>query len=113
MIQGIIMPHPPIARELIGRGEEKKIQNTLSAYRTKSEKIAAYAPETIVIISPHNIFFRDAFYVSPGGTYTNGIPSRLLPKVMLRDMRGVPYAIIPFGSQEQNTLPGRNQQRWR
>ena len=73
MLQGIIMPHPPIARELVGRGEEKKIQATLDAYRAASRQIAEYAPETIVIISPHNVFFRDAFYISPGETYTDSL----------------------------------------
>ena len=73
MLQGIIMPHPPIARELVGRGEEKKIQATLDAYRAASRQIAEYAPETIVIISPHNVFFRDAFYISPGETYNDSL----------------------------------------
>ena len=73
MIQAVIMPHPPIARHLVGRGEEEKIQKTLDAYKRASEQIREYAPETIVIISPHNIFFRDAFYVSPGKTYTDSL----------------------------------------
>ena len=73
MIQAVIMPHPPIARELVGRGEEKKIQATLDAYRTASRQIADYGPETIVIISPHNIFYRDAFYVSPGEIYKDSL----------------------------------------
>ena len=73
MKSAVIMPHPPIARPLVGRGEEKKIQTTLDAYRTASQQIAADAPETIVIISPHNILFRDAFYISPGETYTDSL----------------------------------------
>ena len=73
MISAVIMPHPPIARELVGRGEEKKIQSTLDAYRTASRQIAEYAPETIVVISPHNIFYRDAFYISPGETYSDSL----------------------------------------
>ena len=73
MKSAVIMPHPPIARPLVGRGEEKKIQATLDAYRTASRQIAADAPETIVIISPHNILFRDAFYISPGETYTDSL----------------------------------------
>ena len=73
MISAVIMPHPPIARPLVGRGEEKKIQQTLDAYRAASRQIAEDAPETIVIISPHNIFFRDAFYISPGETYTDSL----------------------------------------
>ncbi len=67
------MPHPPIARELVGRGEEQKIGATLDAYRKASRLIARDAPETIVVISPHNTFFRDAFYISPGEAYTDSL----------------------------------------
>ena len=73
MLSAVIMPHPPIARPLVGRGEEKKISATLDAYRDASRQIAEFAPETIVIISPHNIFFRDAFYVSPGTEYSDSL----------------------------------------
>ena len=73
MRSAVIMPHPPIARPLVGRGEEKKIAATLEAYRTASRQIAADAPETIVIISPHNILFRDAFYISPGSEYRDSL----------------------------------------
>ena len=73
MKSAVIMPHPPIARPLVGRGEEEKIRATLDAYRKASEQIAQDAPETIVIISPHNIFFRDAFYISPGEIYTDNL----------------------------------------
>ena len=73
MRSAVIMPHPPIARPLVGRGEEKKISSTLEAYRTASRQIAADAPETIVIISPHNILFRDAFYISPGTEYRDSL----------------------------------------
>lgn len=87
MISAVIMPHPPIARKLVGRGEEEKIRHTLDAYRSASEQIAEYAPETIVIISPHNIFFRDAFYVSPGETYRDSLARFGAPA----DRISVPY----------------------
>ena len=87
MISAVIMPHPPIVRELVGCGEEQKIQSTLDAYRSASRKIAEYAPETIVIISPHNIFFRDAFYVSPGESYMDSLSRFGAPE----DRISVPY----------------------
>ena len=87
MISAVIMPHPPIARKTVGRGEEKKIQKTLDAYKKASEKIKEYAPETIVIISPHNIFFRDAFYVSPGEIYTDSLSRFSAPD----DKVSIPY----------------------
>ena len=87
MISAVIMPHPPIARKLVGRGEEEKIRHTLDAYRSASQQIAEYAPETIVIISPHNIFFRDAFYISPGETYRDSLARFGAPA----DRISVPY----------------------
>ena len=73
MLSAYIMPHAPIARPAVGRGEEKKIQKTLDSYRSVSRKIAQEKPETIIIISPHNVMYRDAFYLSPGYVYTDSL----------------------------------------
>ena len=73
MLSAYIMPHAPIARPAVGRGEEKKIQKTLDSYRCVSRKIAQEKPETIIIISPHNVMYRDAFYLSPGDVYTDSL----------------------------------------
>lgn len=73
MLSAYIMPHAPISRPAVGRGEEKKIQKTLDSYRSVSRKIAQEKPETIIIISPHNIMYRDAFYLSPGDVYTDSL----------------------------------------
>ncbi len=66
MISAYIMPHPPVARPEVGQGREKEIQNTLDAYRKASILIAQDSPETIVVISPHSIVYRDAFYIALG-----------------------------------------------
>ncbi len=66
MISAYIMPHPPIARPEVGKGREKEIQATLDAYRKASKLIAEDAPETIVVISPHSIVYKDAFYIASG-----------------------------------------------
>ncbi len=69
MLSAYIMPHPPIARHSVGRGEEKRISVTLESYKKASKMIAEDAPETIVVISPHNVMYRDAFYIAKGRTY--------------------------------------------
>ncbi|MCL1874917.1 MAG: AmmeMemoRadiSam system protein A [Synergistaceae bacterium] len=61
-----IMPHPPIILPLVGRGEEKKIQKTITSCRAVAEKVAASKPETIVLTSPHSIMYADYFHISPG-----------------------------------------------
>ncbi len=69
MLSAYIMPHPPVARPEVGKGREKDIQATLDAYKKASEMIAKDSPETIVVISPHSIVYRDAFYISAGKSW--------------------------------------------
>lgn len=67
MITGAFMvPHPPLIIPEIGRGEEKKIQDTIDAYHEVGRRIGALRPDTIVLISPHQIMYADYFHISPG-----------------------------------------------
>lgn len=67
MITGAFMvPHPPLIIPEIGRGEEMRIQNTIDAYHEAGRRIAGLKPETIVLISPHQIMYADYFHISPG-----------------------------------------------
>ncbi|MCL1828015.1 MAG: AmmeMemoRadiSam system protein A [Oscillospiraceae bacterium] len=66
LIRAFALPHPPLAVPDVGKGEEQKIKNTLSAFEEISEEIAAVAPETIVFITPHSTMYSDYFHISPG-----------------------------------------------
>lgn len=67
MITGAFMvPHPPLIIPEIGRGEEQNIQDTVCAYHEVGKRIAELKPETIVLISPHQIMYADYFHISPG-----------------------------------------------
>lgn len=61
-----IVPHPPLIIPKIGRGEEKKIQNTVDAYEIIGQRIAGIKPQTIIVISPHSIMYGDYIHISPG-----------------------------------------------
>jgi AmmeMemoRadiSam system protein B len=61
-----IVPHPPLIVPQIGRGEEKKVSATISAYQQAAEQIAEIKPETIIISSPHSVMYYDYFHISPG-----------------------------------------------
>lgn len=63
---GFMAPHPPLIIPDVGRGEEKKIQNTIDAYQRIAEKIGRLQPETIVLLSPHQTLYADYFHISPG-----------------------------------------------
>ena len=55
-VKGAVMvPHPPLIVPAVGRGEEKKIQATVDAYHQAARQIAAWKPDTVVIISPHSV----------------------------------------------------------
>jgi AmmeMemoRadiSam system protein A len=58
------MPHPPLIIPTIGKGEEKKIQDTIDSMDKIGMLIAEYSPDTIVVITPHGNLFRDAISVN-------------------------------------------------
>lgn len=66
ILAAVMVPHPPLIVPEVGRGEEKKIQKTITAYKKAAREIAAYRPETIVILSPHQTMYADYFHISPG-----------------------------------------------
>lgn len=61
-----MVPHPPLIVPDIGRGQEKEIQKTIEAYHAAARKIGSLEPETIVLVSPHQIMYSDYFHISPG-----------------------------------------------
>jgi len=67
MITGAFMvPHPPLIIPEIGRGEEKKIQATVDSYHETGRRIAGLKPETVVLLTPHQVMYADYFHISPG-----------------------------------------------
>lgn len=61
-----IVPHPPLIVPEIGRGEERKIQKTIDSYKEIAKEAAAMHPDTVVVLSPHSVMYRDYFHISPG-----------------------------------------------
>lgn len=66
IVAAYAVPHPPLIVPEVGRGQERAIQDTIDAYREVARRIAAHAPDTIVVVSPHAPLFRDCFHVSTG-----------------------------------------------
>ncbi|MBN7572566.1 AMMECR1 domain-containing protein [Clostridium sp. 2-1] len=59
-----LMPHPPIIIPDIGKGEEKKIEETSLACNKIGREVADIKPDTIIIITPHATMFSDAISIS-------------------------------------------------
>ncbi|MBO7340094.1 MAG: AmmeMemoRadiSam system protein A, partial [Lachnospiraceae bacterium] len=66
IVAAFMVPHPPMIVPQIGGGRQRQIQATIDAYEKVAEEIAALAPETILISSPHSVMYADYFHVSPG-----------------------------------------------
>lgn len=59
-----LMPHPPILIPQIGRGEEKRAEQTIKACQLIGEEIHSIGPDVIIIITPHGPVFRDAVAIT-------------------------------------------------
>ncbi len=61
-----MLPHPPLIVPEVGKGEETKIADTIQAYHKAAREIGELEPETIVLVSPHQVMYADYFHISPG-----------------------------------------------
>lgn len=66
IVKAIMVPHPPLAVHEVGHGEEEKISDTLTAYRQAVSALADSRPQTVIVLSPHALMYRDYFNVSSG-----------------------------------------------
>lgn len=66
ILAAYMVPHPPLILPEIGKGTENAIQRTIDAYRKVAEEIGSLKPDTIVVISPHQVMYADYFHISPG-----------------------------------------------
>ena len=66
ILAAYVVPHPPLIVPEVGRGEEKKIQLTINAYERAMKEAADFAPDTVIIVSPHTVMYADYFHIAPG-----------------------------------------------
>ena len=66
IVAAYVVPHPPLIVPAVGHGQERAIQATVDAYEEVARRIAAHAPDTIVVVSPHAPLYYDCFHVSTG-----------------------------------------------
>lgn len=53
ILGAVIAPHPPLIIPTVGRGQERKVQATIDAYRTAAKQATVWEPEVLIITSPH------------------------------------------------------------
>ena len=62
----VIVPHPPLIIPAVGRGQEDGIRATVDAYRAAAARVAAWAPDVLIVSTPHSVLYSDYFHISPG-----------------------------------------------
>ncbi|MDO4733382.1 MAG: AmmeMemoRadiSam system protein A [Bacillota bacterium] len=83
MIGAVIVPHPPLIIPEIGCGQERGIQQSIDAYRTAVNLVAAWKPEVLILASPHTIMYADYFHISPGSRANGDMSAFRAPQVHL------------------------------
>jgi AmmeMemoRadiSam system protein A len=63
---GIIAPHPPIMVDEVGGADARVTTASASAMRIARQLLERFAPQTVVVVSPHAPGFGDAFTVTVG-----------------------------------------------
>ena len=85
IIAAYMVPHPPMIVPEVGRGSEQQIEATRMAYSQVAEEIAALAPETIIISSPHATMYADYFHISPGRNAEGSFERFNAPQTLFRE----------------------------
>ncbi len=62
-IFGVMVPHPPIFVESVGGAERHRADASLSALALVARAIAAFRPDTLIVMSPHAPAVYDTFLV--------------------------------------------------
>ncbi|HVI39822.1 MAG TPA: AmmeMemoRadiSam system protein B, partial [Anaerovoracaceae bacterium] len=63
ILNGYILPHPPIIVPGIGHGREREASSTIEAVKRAAKEIGKDKPTTIVLSTPHAPCFRDFVYI--------------------------------------------------
>ena len=85
ILAAVMVPHPPLIVPEVGRGGERQIEATNAAYLRAAQEIAALAPETVIVSSPHATMYADYFHLSPGKSAEGSFARFRAPQVRFRE----------------------------
>ncbi len=105
VIGAIMVPHPPIILPEVGRGEEKKIAASDSAYRRAAKLAAELKPETVVLSSPHSVMYADWFHISPGRSAKGDMGQFRAPQLRFQVRYDEEFTTELTGLAERESFP--------
>ena len=63
MLGAILTPHPPVLLPEVGKGREREIAATSRAMAQAAAEVARWAPDVLIVASPHTILYGDYFHL--------------------------------------------------
>jgi AmmeMemoRadiSam system protein A len=105
VLAAFAVPHPPIMRPEIGRGEEKAMEKTLDAYRAAMRRAAECRPDTVVVTTPHSVLYSDYFHISPGDSAEGDFTSFRAPRLKVSARYDEAFARALAGLCDREMLP--------
>ncbi len=108
IIGAVTMPHPPIALKEIGEGEELKIQETVQSCMEVAKWIAEVKPDTIVLLSPHAVMYKDYFNISDGTSAYGSMSQFSAPEVSFKPKYDKAFTDALTSLCHENEFPAGN-----
>ena len=105
ILAAFMVPHPPLIVPAVGKGGQAQIAATTRAYEQVAEEIAALAPDTIVISSPHTVMYSDYFHLSPGTTASGSFRDFGAPEVRFEETYDTELVEAAEESARRHGLP--------
>lgn len=105
ILAAFVVPHPPIMRPEIGRGEERGMQKTIDAYREAMRRAAAFRPDTVVLTTPHSVMYSDYFHISPGPSAEGDFSDFRAPRLKLSARYDEEFVRALAGLCDREKLP--------
>ena len=101
----VMVPHPPLIIPEVGKGEEKAVSSTISAYQEAARQVAACHPDTLVILSPHALMYADYFHLSPGASASGDLREFGAPQVRISAAYDTAFVRTLSALAEENGIP--------
>lgn len=90
MLGAILTPHPPVLLPEVGKGREREIAATGRAMAEAAAEVARWAPDVLIVASPHTILYGDYFHISPGRGAAGSMSAFGAPQVRIEARYDVP-----------------------
>lgn len=92
LVSASILPHPPIVIPEVGAGREAKAVSTVNALQEVANRIAQAKPDTVVIVSPHQVPYAELFAIYPDAGWSADLADFGVPGLSITADTDVPLA---------------------